>query len=205
MIEKLAYSLGRNDEEPNIELAKELVKTKNKKGIKEIVDGLNNSKEQAANDCIKVLYEIAEIEPVLVSEYISSFLQLLKSKNNRLVWGSMTTISKIVSLNPDEVFKNLDILVKTYEKGSVITVDNSISVFAELVKADKKYESKVFPIIIRHLEECRPKEVGQHAERAFICINKNNSQKYKETLLKRRESLTDTQKKRVDKLLKQLQ
>jgi len=205
MIEKLAYSLGRNDEEPNIELAKELVKTKNKKGIKEIVDGLNNSKEQAANDCIKVLYEIAEIEPVLVSEYISSFLQLLKSKNNRLVWGSMTAISKIVSLNPDEVFKNLDILVKTYEKGSVITVDNSISVFAELVKADKKYESKVFPIIIRHLEECRPKEVGQHAERAFICINKNNSQKYKETLLKRRESLTDTQKKRVDKLLKQLQ
>jgi len=28
MIEKLAYSLGRNDEEANIELAKELVKTK---------------------------------------------------------------------------------------------------------------------------------------------------------------------------------
>jgi hypothetical protein len=54
MIEKLAYSLGRNDEEPNIELAKELAKTKNKKGIQEIIDGLNNPKEQIANDCIKV-------------------------------------------------------------------------------------------------------------------------------------------------------
>ncbi|MCL2690330.1 MAG: hypothetical protein FWE57_10865, partial [Chitinispirillia bacterium] len=116
------YSLGRNDEEPNIELAKELVKTKNKKGIKEIVDGLNNSKEQIANDCIKVLYEIAEIEPKLVSEYADNFIQLLKSKNNRLVWGSMTAISKITSLNPDEIFKNLDTLVKAYEKGSVITV-----------------------------------------------------------------------------------
>ena len=73
-----------------------------------------------------------------------------------------------------------------------------------MVKADKKYEKNVFPIIIEHLEKCRPKEVGQHAERAFVCINKNNSQKYKETLLKRRESLTDAQKKRVDKLLKQL-
>jgi hypothetical protein len=31
MIEKLAYSLGRNDEEPHIELAKELDKTKIKK------------------------------------------------------------------------------------------------------------------------------------------------------------------------------
>ena len=56
MIEKLAYSLGRNDEEPNMELVKELSKDKNKKGIKEIIEGLNNPKEQIANDCIKVLY-----------------------------------------------------------------------------------------------------------------------------------------------------
>jgi len=205
MIEKLAYSLGRNDEEPNIELANSLAKTKNKKGIKEIVDGLNNPKEQIANDCIKVLYEIAEISPELISEYAGNFIKLLESKNNRLVWGAMTALSKIVSHNPDEVYSNLDIIVKAYEKGSVITVDNSISVFAELVKADKKYENKVFPIIIKHLEKCRPKEVGQHAERAFVCINKNNSQKYKEALLKRRESLNDAQKKRVDKLLNKLQ
>ncbi|MCL2480840.1 MAG: hypothetical protein FWF38_03920 [Spirochaetaceae bacterium] len=204
MIEKLASSLGRNDEEPNIELAKELAKTENRKGIKEIVIGLNNSKEQIANDCIKVLYEIAEIAPKLISEYAGNFTQLLKSKNNRLVWGSMTALSKIVSLNPDEVFNNLDIIVKAYEKGSVITVDNSITVFAELVRAGKKYEKKVFPIIIEHLENCRPKEVGQHAERAFICININNSKKYKETLLKRRDLLTDAQKKRVDKLLNRL-
>jgi len=135
MLEKLAYSLGRNDEEPNIELAKELAKTKNKKGIKEIVEGLNNSKEQIANDCIKVLYEIAETSPELISEYADNFIQLLKSKNNRLVWGSMTALSKIVSLNSEEVFKNLDIVVKAYEKGSQITIDNSISVFAELGKS----------------------------------------------------------------------
>jgi len=202
MLEKLAHSLGRNDEEPNIELAKKLAKEKNKKGIKEIVDGLNNPKEQIANDCIKVLYEIAEISPELISEYVSNFIQLLKSRNNRLVWGSMTALSKIVSLNPDEVFKNLDIIVRAYEKGSVITVDNSISVFAELVKAGKKYEKKVFPIIIEHLQKCRPKEVAQHAERAFICINKNNSKIFKETLLKRYKSLTEPQKRRVDKLIK---
>jgi hypothetical protein len=201
MLEKLTYSLGRSDEEPNVALARELAKTKNKEGIREIIGGLNNPKEQIANDCIKVLYEIAEISPELVSKYVGNFIQSLRSKNNRLVWGSMTALSKIVSLNPEEVFKNLAVVLKAYENGSVITVDNSISVLAELAKADKKYEKKVFPIIIGHLDKCRPKEVGQHAERAFICINKNNSQKFKETLLKRRKSLTDAQKKRVDKLL----
>jgi len=202
MLGKLAYSLGRNDEEPNIELAMELAKTKNKKGIKEIVEGLSNPKEQIANDCIKVLYEIAGISPELVSEYTGNFIQLLKSRNNRLVWGSMTALSKIVSLNPEEAFKGFEIIVSAYEKGSTITRDNSISVFAEMAKAGKKYEDKVFPIIIKHLEKCRPKEVAQHAERAFVCINKGNAQKFKEVLVKRRNSLADAQRKRMDRLVK---
>ena len=205
MLEKLAYSLGRNDEEPNTELAKELVKTKNKKGIKEIIDGLNNPKEQIANDCIKVLYEIGELEPQFIAEYAHEFTQSLMSKNNRIVWGSMTALSKIVSCNPGEVFANLDIIKKAYEKGSVITVDHSISVFAELSKADKKYEKKVFPIILEHLKKCRAKEVAQHAERAFVCVNKNNAPEFKETLLNRLNALTAPQKKRVEKLIKKLE
>ena len=204
MIKKLAYSLGRNDEGANIELAKTLAAAKNKKGIKEIAAGLHDPKEQIANDCIKVLYEIAETSPELVAEYAGTFAQLLRSRNNRLVWGSMTALSKIVSLNPEAVFLHLDAIVKAHKTGSVITVDNSISVLAELAKADKKYEKKVFPLLIEHLEKCRPKEVGQHAERAFVCINKNNSQKFRETLLKRRGALTDPQKKRVDALLSKL-
>ena len=205
MLDKLAYSLGRNDEEPNIDLARELSGTKNRKGIKEIVDGLSNPKPQIANDCIKVLYEIAAIEPRLIVEYTGVFIELLKLKNCRLVWGAMTALSKIASINPEEIYKNLDIVIRAYQKGKVITVDNSISVFAELVKADKKYEKKVFPIIIEHLTQCRPKELGQHAERAFICINKKNSEIFKETLLKRRPSLTEAQKKRIDKLLNKME
>ena len=204
MLEQLAYSLGRNDEEPNIELARKLIKNKNKKGIKEIADGLNNPKEQIANDCIKVLYEIAGTNPELVVEYTGTFIKLLESKNCRLIWGSMTALSKIVPLNSEEVYKNLDIIINAYKNGKVITVDNSISVFAELAKANKKYEKKIFPILIEHLEKCRAKEVGQHAERAFVCINKNNSEKFKETLIKRYKSLTDAQKKRVEKLIKKI-
>lgn len=204
MIEKLAYSLGRNDEEPNIEIAKKLAKTKNVNDIEEIVNGLNNKTEQIANDCIKVLYELGDIAPELIAGYADVFIKLLSSKNNRLVWGAMTALSKITAIKPELVYKNLEAVVKAYEHGSTITVDNSISVFAELAKAGKKYEKKVFPFIIKHLENCRPKEVGQHAERAFICVNKENSQEFRDILLIRRGVLTDAQRKRVDKLLKQL-
>jgi hypothetical protein len=204
MLEKLACNLGRKDEEPNIELAVELCNAKNIKGIKEIVGGLASDEEKIANGCIKVLYEIGEREPQLIADYVFDFIQLLKSGNNRLIWGGMTALSKIASIKPHEIYKNIDIVLRAYEKGSVITVDNSISVFAELAKADTKYEKPMFARIIKHLETCRPKEVAQHAERAFVCVKKKNAGEFLAVLKKRRELLTNIQKKRIDKLVKKI-
>jgi hypothetical protein len=201
MIEKLAYSLGINNENPNIELALELIKTKDIKGIDEIAAGLKNPKEQIANDCIKVLYEIGERQPGLISKYAGDFIGALSSRNNRMVWGAMTALSKIAHLKPQEIFDNLDKVIKAYKNGSVITVDNSIGVFAGVAASGKEYEEIIFPVIIGHLKNCRPKEVGQHSERAFACVNAENATVFRSVLLERRDSLSEPQKKRVDKLL----
>jgi hypothetical protein len=203
MIEKLASSLGINNEEPNIALALELAASKNKKGIREIVDGLKGA-VPVANDCIKVLYETGYREPLLIADHVGAFLDLLNSKNNRVAWGSMIALSTIAGLKPKEIYDRLDAVLQAYEKGSVITIDNCISVFAELVKAGPQYGKKIFPIILKHLATCRAKEVGQHAERAFVCVTKGNAEAFKAALLKRRDELTDAQKKRVDKLVRRI-
>ena len=205
MIERVAYHLGKNDEEPNIALAIQLCETKDSEGIKEIIAGLKNKNQQVANDCIKVLYEIGERNPKLIAGYVFEFIQLLKSRDNRLVWGGMTALSKITFLKPKEVFENINVVVRAYENGSVITRDNSISVFAELAKADQKHEKILVKRLIDHLKTCRSKEVGQHAERAFICINASNSEEFMTVLLQRRENLTDAQKKRLDKLIHKIE
>ena len=204
MLEKTAYLLGRNDEEPNIALAKLLSETKDYEGIREIVEGLKNRRIQIANDCIKVLYEIGERVPELIAEYVSEFVTYIRSKNNRLVWGSMVALAQITPLKPNEVFRNFEDILSAYKNGSVITVDNAITVFAELCRADKKYEKVVFSHIIEHLKTCRPKEVAQHSERAFICINEDNAKEFTDVLLQRKESLTEAQNKRIDKLIKKI-
>lgn len=204
MIEKTAYYLGRNDEEPNIALALELCDTNNMDGVKEIVQGLSDKTELLANDCIKVLYEIGERKPELIADYVMEFIQLLKSRNNRLVWGGMTAIAQLALLRPKEIFENRSIVIDAYEKGSVITRDYSISVFARLAKADQQYEKEMLAILLQHLRTCRPKEVGQHAERTAVCVNRDNAAEFFEVLASRRSHLTEAQNKRVDKLVKQL-
>jgi len=200
MMEQLACRIGRNDEEPNIELAVQLCDTHNSEGIKEIVSGMNGTDKAVTNDCIKVLYEIGERKPKLIADYAMDFITHLLSKNNRLSWGSMCALATIADLNPKVIYENIYIVRKAYETGSVIAIDNSITVFAKLCKANSEYEANVFPIILQHLMTCRPKEVAQHSERASICINKNNADVFLSVLEKRKPELTDAQLKRVHKL-----
>ena len=204
MIEKLASKLGRNDEKPNIELAQYLTESKDAEGILEIVEGYVGPDRATANDCIKVLYEIGERNPALISQYADRFVAHLRSRNNRLAWGSMTALAKTAKINPQPIFDNLPTVVAAYETGSVITVDNSISVFAELCKAGDEYAEAVLPIILTHLKECRPKDVPQHAERASVCFSSSNADVFIEVLEKRLPNLATPGQVRIKKLLKGL-
>ena len=204
MIEKLACKLGRNDEIPNIELAEFLSQNSDAVGIKEIVSGLTGNDKAVANDCIKVLYEIGERKPELICEYANDFISCLYSKNNRLVWGSMIALAKIVLLSSQQIYDKIDAIMSAYENGSTITVDNSISVFAGLCRANEDSAKTVLPILLKHLQKCRPKEVAQHAERASICFCKQNANDFIGVLEKRSPHLTSTQQTRINKLLSTL-
>jgi len=204
MIEFLACQLGRNDEAPNIELAEKLCNSNDKGGILEIVDGLKSKDLAVTNDCIKVLYEIGKRKPALISDFADDFIDALSCKNNRLVWGSMTALACIAPANPEAIYRRLPELIDAYKKGSVITIDNSISVFAWLCKANEKYQSVVFPILIDHLANCITKQIPQHAERMAVCINSENKDSFLKALNAREHELNDSQKNRLAKLKKNL-
>lgn len=204
MLEKLACNLVRNDELPNIELAEELCRNDDSSGIAEIVGGLTDGTAEIANDCIKVLYEIGARKPQLISAYVDVFISSLSSRNNRIVWGAMTALATIAEETPATIFENLDALIAAYHKGSVITVDNAVRVFAKLAKVSPVYEKTLLPILLNHLSNCRAKELPQHAESSAICFNKANASSFIEIIKKRYTEFTVPQQRRIDKILKQL-
>ena len=58
LLNRLASSLGRRDEIPNQELARDLAAKKDSKGIHEIAENLWSKDRHIQAYCIKVLYEI---------------------------------------------------------------------------------------------------------------------------------------------------
>jgi hypothetical protein len=204
VIDKLACSLGRNDEIPNQELAKVLCRTKDGDSIKELVQCLSNGTTAIKNDSIKVLYEIGEAQPEQISSYVGDFIKLLNNKNNRLVWGAMTALSTIATINPDKIFENVDLIFDVIKKGSVITVDNGVSVLAKVGSMNKEHEKKILPFLLEHLETCRPREVAQHSERIMIIGDSENKMEFQRVLEKRLDDLTQSQQARVKRVLKKV-
>lgn len=203
IITSLASSLGRRDEVPNQELARALAARKDKAGIREIAENLWNKDKNIQADCIKVLYEIGYLEPKLVADYAGDFVRLLRSRNNRLVWGGMTALAEVAKANPDAVFKHLDEIKKAKETGSVITVDNAISTLAWTAAANRKYNEAIFPYLLKHLSSCRPKEVPQHSEKTLPAVNSSNKADFIKVLEKRMEDLSGSGLARVKKVIKQ--
>jgi hypothetical protein len=203
ILNRLATSLDRRDEVPNRELARELAAKKDETGIREIVDNLWNKDKNIQADCIKVLYEVGSIEPKLIADYAEDFVKLLRSKNNRLVWGGMTALAEVAKVNPEAVFHNLDAIHKAKETGSVITVDHAISTLAYTAAANEKYNQVIFPDLLKHLASCRPKEVPQHAEKTWPAVNVSNKADFIKVLEKRIEDLSGSGLARVRKVIKQ--
>ncbi len=125
VLNKLASSQGRRDNIPNQELTKEIAETNNRNSVSELVEILQHSKDKRIqSDCIKTLYEIEYIKPESISDYYKYFLELLKSKNNRLVWGAMIALNTISKIKPKEIYENLVEILNATDNGSVITKDN---------------------------------------------------------------------------------
>ena len=205
ILNQLASSRGRHDEAPNQELAQDLAARKDKAGIREIFENLGNPDKNIQADCIKVLYEVGSLEPTLITDYVDVFVKLLRSKNNRLVWGGMTALAEIAKANPDAVFKHLDEIKKAKETGSVISVDHAISALAYTAAAKEDYNKVIFPYLMKHLAGCRPKEVPQHAERMLPAISSSNKLSFIKVLEKRIEDLTGAGLTRVKKVIRQTQ
>ncbi|MDN5203052.1 hypothetical protein QQ008_16810 [Fulvivirgaceae bacterium BMA10] len=205
VLNKLASTMGRRDEVPNQKLAEEITVRENHKAIEELFYLIDQHEDRKVHhDCIKVLYEIGERKPALISKHIKRFIDLLANKNNRLVWGAMTALDTITKEVPDQVYANLPKILRAMKEGSVITKDHGIGILIKL-SCLNKYKAEVSHLLFEQLMICIPKQLPMYAERSFIAIDKTNQEDFVKILDTRLTELEkDSQIKRVEKVIKKL-
>lgn len=201
---KLASSLNRKDEVPNQELAQQIIKSNDKKAIKELVENLSNKNTAIQSDCIKVLYEIGEHKAILIADYDKEFLALLENKNNRLVWGAMTALDCITSINPTGIYKALSKILTAANKGSVITKDHGVNILIKLA-ADKSFTNNSLPLLLNQLKTCATNQLPMYAENATTVITEKYKKDFIRVLTSRLGDIEkESKQKRVRNVIKKL-
>jgi len=204
ILDELANAQGVKSDVPNQKLARKLAEYNNSDEIKVIVENLGNKDKSIQSDCIKVLYEIGYIKPILISDYVNEFIKLMNSRNNRLVWGGMIALSTIASLKAKEIFEQREAIKKALEKGSVITADAGIKTISQVATSGRKYNKVLFPYLIECIKTCRPKSVAQYTESIFEAVSEDNIAQFIKAVNGRKDILNRSQLRRVDKLLLKL-
>ena len=204
VINLLSSPQGLKGNEANISFAKEILASDNKVAVTELVENLTNKNKNIQSDCIKTLYEIGYINPELIADYHREFIKLLKSKNNRLVWGGMIALSAITDLKHAEIFDSLNTIMDTVNKGSVITIDACVEILARLNK-HVKYVNVTEPLLMEQLWKCPIKQLPMYIEKSIQSIRKDNKEMYL-TLIELRKKYcdNDSQVKRLEKSSKHI-
>ena len=190
ILNRLASAQGQRSDLPNQALARELAAKKDKKGIREVAQNLQNKDRKIQSDCIKVLYEIGYLEPGLIAAYASDFLMLLGSRHNRLVWGGLIALSTIASLKAGELYPHWRDIRAVMDTGTVITVDAGVKTLAQVAAHADAYRQEILPVLLEHLRTCRPQSVAQHAEAIAVAVDANTRAEFVKVLTRRLDDLT---------------
>ena len=204
VLNKISFYQNQRDEVPNQLLAKALAETRDQTGIQEIATNLWNNNPNIQSDCLKVLYEIGYLAPELIAEYVNDFLKLLKSKNNRLVWGGMIALGAIAPLKSGEIWAQIDGVIQVIERGSVITVVWGVKTLAGVAAANGTYRQRIFPTLMHILETCIPRDVPTHAENMLGAVDGAHHTEFLSLLQARQPELSTAQLTRLKKVIKKL-
>jgi len=202
-IKEIAYYQEDRSEVPNQDLAVKLATGNNKEGLDEMATYLMDKNKSVASDCLKVLYEVSYINPSLIVDYFDTFRNLLNSKNNRMVWGSMIAISSIATVAPDKVYEIKDLILNKIETGSVITNVHGVYAIIHLASFDVYYY-ELKDILFELQRKCRPVDFAKRAESICEVVRENELGEFIDLLEKRIPELSNAAQKRVLKVIKKI-
>lgn len=204
VLEHLASASGKREQHLNIELAQDIARSENGEAIKELIAGLTNKSKAIRHDCIKVLYEIADIAPSLLKPQATHFIALLQHKDNRMQWGVMTALSAMATEIPQLLFENLSAILKIADEGSVITRDHGVKILVSL-SGNEKYSPTTIPLLLEQLLKSPNNQLPSYAEQALPVINGDNKNQFRKILESRLQEVEpESKKKRVEKVLKKI-
>ena len=203
--DRLSYSVGRRDQEPNKLLAEEIVAQDDTEKIRELIAVFDAKPHvEIQKDCSLTLAWVAESKPALMAPYVDYFLEKLNDPINRVIWGSMMSLTAIAPFAQQKLFNELPTILDAMDAGTVVTRDHGYRILITLYQ-NSTYQEDVFLLVLEQLSKAPSNQLGQYAERLIAVLASKHKAQVTATLEGRFEDVDHPHHlKRLEKNLKKL-
>jgi hypothetical protein len=187
-----------------VRLADSIVKKDDEEAIVDLIRNLANKDKEIQSDCIKVLYEIGERDPMMIARFAEEFGALLESKNNRMAWGAMTALDSIAMERPETLHRMLPKIIASANKGSVISRDHAVSILTKLASR-KEYSDDAVPKLLEQLRRSPNNQLPAYAEKAITIVNDKNRDRFLRVLRSRLPGIQgESKRRRLERVIARL-
>lgn len=205
VLQRLASALGRNDEVPNQELAAELAGSGDAAAIAELAAAVARGPKPVRHGAIKVLYEIGEKRPKLISAHRDRFVSLLSDRDNRMVWGALCALDALAETEPDFIAEHIPAILAAADRSSVIAMDKTMSMLAKLAARAGKGRF-AWERMIAALRTSAVNQTPMYAEFALAAAAANDKDELAEVVRYRLENIgLPAKRARLEKVLRKLE
>ncbi len=208
LLSRLAISMNRSDEMPNLELASDIVFNLDEDSVSILVSVLERHDDVHAPDAARVLAEVGARDMSLVLPMADRLIGLCEDNHLEMMSCTMTAIAPMAHKYAEQLWDRRDLFWTTLTATtpqSEMAQAGAVRLLSALCAAGPDYARTLAGGLVDLLGKCMPKDVAFFAESVLPALGSAHSHRAKPVLDRRMKELTPAEVARLRRAVRAAQ
>jgi hypothetical protein len=193
LLARLAVSVGRSDEMPNLELAADIVFADDADAVSTLISVIERHDDVHAPDAARVVAEVGTRAPELVAAHAERLIELIDATRREMLPFTMLALSPVASKHAEALWPSRDLFwqaLADLTQPAELAQAGAVRLLASLCAAGPDYARTLAGGLVDLLGKCMPRDVAFFAESVLPALGAAHSHRAKPVLDRRLKELT---------------
>jgi hypothetical protein len=190
---RLAVSVGRYDEMPNLELAADIVFADDTDAISVLIMVIERHDDLHSSDAARVIAEVGNRAPDLVLAHSDRLVEMIDVSRAEMLPYTMMALSPVASRYAEQLWPSRDLFwaaLADLNQTADLAQGGAVRLLAAMCAASPDYARTLAGGLVDLLGKCMPKDVAFFAESVLPALGPAHSHRAKPVLDRRLKELT---------------
>lgn len=193
LLARLAVSVGRSDDMPNLELAADIVFAEDVDAVATLISVIERHDDEHAPDAARVVAEVGTRAPELLLEHAERLVEMIDATQAEMLPYVMLALSPVAANYAEHLWPARDLFWQSLadlSQPANLAQGGAVKLLAALCATGPDYARTLAGGLVDLLGKCMPKDVAFFAESVLPALGSAHSHRAKPVLDRRLKELT---------------